>query len=109
MKVDFDVPAHLSERVRWIGENFPEFQLKQTHLPFLDVAERNTPLDGSESEEDDGAWVATDENILIEFKPITHPLWIEDWDFEWKEVKKHIANGVTFAFYWKENYLAWER
>lgn len=100
----------MKERLEWIKEQFPSFVVAEAMLPFIALAERNTPLDDSDSIDDEHSWmVIPDPQILIDMKPITHPLWLEDWDFGWEEVLKDIAGGVTFAFYWKENYLAWER
>ena len=110
MKTAVPIPDILVNRIEWMEKEFPTFEIKSNHIPFLLIAERNTPITGEEGVDDDDSWIAIpDPEVLVEFQPITHPFWLEDWDFEWPAVLKDALGGVTFAFHWKENCLAWER
>ena len=109
MKTKVLIPEDLVERVEWIEEKFPNFKITEAMLHYFKGAEYNTPIDGSEGVDDDASWIVIkDPQDLLDLKPIAHPHWIEDWDFEWPETLKHIGGGVTFAFMWREGFLAWE-
>lgn len=63
-----------------------------------------------EKADEEGDWLKINSNVLKKLKPIVHPFW--EYVYEpnnFKEVSKDANSGVTFAFYWKDGFLCWER
>lgn len=55
-------------------------------------------------------WINVSANTLIELKGIVHPSWEDAYlPRRFKEVIEDIKADITFAFYWKEGFLCWER
>jgi len=47
---------------------------------------------------------------LLALKPIMHPEWEDAYSPKrFKEAVNDANNGITFAFYWKDGFLCWER
>ena len=59
---------------------------------------------------EEGDWIKISPNALKHLKPIVHPMWESAYELNnFKEVSKDANSGVTFAFYWKDGFLCWER
>jgi len=64
----------------------------------------------SEKVGNDDEWIKCSPNSLLALKPIMHPEWDEAYQpRRFKEAANDAKNGITFAFYWKECFLCWER
>lgn len=98
----------LADRLEWLKEHYPHFTVESRFLPYLECAEQNTPLGEEETEED--FWVpVSDVQDLKDMTPITHELWRPTDEETWQSAEKDAKDGVTFAFFWQENALCWER
>ncbi|MBO9614197.1 MAG: hypothetical protein J7619_15940 [Dyadobacter sp.] len=99
----------INNRIQWMKHKYPDFKVEDRFLPYLQCAEENTPLSGGETDEDTWVPVASVQD-LKDLLPITHELWIvPDAPNHWDEVERDVKGGVTFAFYWQEGALCWER
>lgn len=60
--------------------------------------------------ESETEWVKVSPNTLLELKQVTHPSWEDAYSPQrFKEVISDANAGITFAFYWNEGFLCWER
>lgn len=94
-----------------IDDKRSEFNLPQLRLPVLGI-ESILVLEFSflEKINDDTEWIKVSPNTLLELKPITHPNWEDAYSkHRWNEVVNDANLGITFAFYWKDGFLCWER
>lgn len=102
----------VSDRIQWIKSKYTNFNVEDRFIPYLECAEKNAIAE--ETGDDDGdEWVKVkDPQDLLDLAPITHELWspnIEEDPEQWQAVIKDVNDGVTFAFYWQEDALCWER
>lgn len=99
------------DRIEWMKHKYPGFVVEDRFLPYLECAEENTPFSGGETDEDTWVPVANVQD-LKDLRSITHESWIAsdvDNPDHWDEVDKDVKGGVTFAFYWQDGALCWER
>ncbi|MCA4781472.1 hypothetical protein IF125_04240 [Empedobacter stercoris] len=75
-------------------------------VKIINAANNFNPKDYSEKDT-----VLPTEESLLKLKIITHPDWQYFFNDEkiWKDVVKDIQDGITFFFYWKDNFICWER
>jgi hypothetical protein len=60
--------------------------------------------------ESEDEWIKVSPKALLELKGITHPHWEDAYSPQrFNEIIKDADSGVTFAFYWNEGFLCWER
>lgn len=80
-------------------------------LPVIDdeiIAALNFSLSAKANESD--KWLPVTPNTLLALKSIMHPKWSDAYSpKEFQNVSADATAGVTFAFYWSDGYLCWER
>lgn len=104
-------------KTKEINDLLEQIALKM-NLSRLEVATKMKVLDDelisilefslSEKNNED-EWIRCSPNSLLALKPIMHPAWDEVYRYRFKEVASDAKNGITFAFYWKDGFLCWER
>jgi len=95
-----------SEAISLLRVNFPEFEVTDDLIPFIECAENNA------KDSDEDFWIpVNDANLLKKLRPIMDPEFTEVFDEadQWEEVVKDVKGGVTFAFYWNDKFINWER
>ena len=82
-------------------------------LPILDdltisVLESSLLEKANEGTEDE--FIKCNSNVLNNIKGIMHPSWEDAYSPKrLNDALKDYNSGVTFAFYWNDGYLCWER
>lgn len=58
----------------------------------------------------DDNWIDVTSDTLLALKPIMHPNWEQAYSKDqFVYAAKEANQGVTFAFYWNDGFLCWER